>query len=326
MDLGISTINDSLNFGVVTSCGTEATPKEDLKIEKITAMSLIKTFKSAVTFDISKTSTGLGVWDGVEYKKYKITMDTVYNKTDALSEARMRREFKEYLTELLGGKHFELVVVENVFGGENFDTVRILLALNTVADELILEGVFTADTVRKVDNQSWKMCLRKVHKVKGKPTDKYEIEEIMKYLEFDFALENCNLTDSQKDEIGYQDILDCTGLLCAMAISKTMDVKIKSGKSIKMASIEILNFDCEEDLDFCDEKVLRRYPIERVQLTGSVEKTILNTVNDRPTEDIIFELEVPNERLGTFVSRYNIPFSDYGSVLLIFFRKALKRK
>lgn len=326
MDLGISTINDSLNFGVGTSYGVASTPKEDLSIEKITAMSLIKTFKSAVTFDISKTSTGLGVWDGVEYKKYKITMDTVYNKTDALSEARMRREFKEYLTELLGGKHFELVVVENVFGGENFDTVRILLALNTVADELILEGVFTADTVRKVDNQSWKMCLRKVHKVKGKPTDKYEIEEIMKYLEFDFALENCNLTDSQKDEIGYQDILDCTGLLCAMAISKTMDVKIKSGKSIKMASIEILNFDCEEDLDFCDGKVLRRYPIERVQLTGSVEKTILNTVNDRPTEDIIFELEVPNERLGTFVSRYNIPFSDYGSVLLIFFRKALKRK
>ena len=326
MNLGVSTLESPTSFGVATEDGIVQTQEDDFKIEKVTVNSLLKTFKSAVTLDISKRSTGLGVWDGKEYTKYQITMDTVYDKTDALSEAKIRKEFKEYLTEILGGKHFELLVVENVFGGENFDTVRILLALNTVADELILDGVFTADTVKKVDNKSWKMCLRKVYKVKGKPTDKYEIEEIMKHLEFDFALENCNLSDSQKEEIGYQDILDCTGLLCAMAISKVMNIKIKSGKHIKMSSIEILSFDCEEDLDFCEMSVIRKFPIKRVSLQGSVEKTILNTVNDSPTEDIIFEVEVPNEKLGSFVSRFNIPFSDYGTVIILFFRKALERK
>ena len=44
----------------------------------------------------------------------------------------MRRDLKVKLSEIVVGRDFEVCIVEDVYGGENFDTVRKLLNLNTV--------------------------------------------------------------------------------------------------------------------------------------------------------------------------------------------------
>lgn len=291
--------------------------------DKVSVTSLLSQLKSGLSLDISKSSTGVALWENGELKKYRISLDLEYSKEDPYSEARMRLEFKGYLTELLGGREFEVAVVENVFGGENFDTVRKLLALNTVLDELALTGVIKVGKMFKWGNQEWKSWLRKLHKVGHAPTDKYEIEQVMLALEFDFALEHCNARPSVKEEIGYQDILDATGQLCALSLMLNSDTKKAKPRSIGMKSVEVTYIADLVELDYIEDSIFGKFPIQDVILTSTIEKTILSTIT--ADEDYIYAMEVNRGRLGTFGIKHNIPFGD-GTCVLLFFRKDLRKK
>ena len=310
-------------FGDV-SFGIEGVEEQSKPLfDKVSVLSLLSQIKSGVSLDISKRSTGVALWENGELKNYRVWIDLDYDKSNPYSEAKMRLEFKGYLVELLGGKELEVAVVENVFGGDNFDTVRKLLALNTVLDELALTGVVKVGRMFKLDNQTWKSWLRKLHKVGKAPTDKYEIEQIMLSLGFEFALEHCNDKQSVKDEIGYQDILDATGQLCALSLMLNSNVKADKPRSLGMRNIEVDYIEDIVELDYMDDDIYSKFPIKDVSLTSTIEKTILETVS--LGEDYIYAMEVDRRMLGTFGVKHSIPYGDDTCVLL-FFKKELRKK
>ena len=105
-------------------------------------------------FDLSLTSTGIAGLEDGEFFTSVLSLKEEAGK----SEAHARMKLKAELAEEFEGVHFDAVIVEDVFFGASPKTYRQLLSLNTVVDELLLEGVFTGELVR-VDNNRWKKWL-----------------------------------------------------------------------------------------------------------------------------------------------------------------------
>ena len=151
--------------------------------------------------DISKTSSGVTYIENGEKTVGNITLE---DPKGVHKEVLLRRELKRDLTELVEGKDFDLIVIEDAFIGENADTVRKLYALNTAIYELILDGVCSCKKFVRVNNQQWKSWLYSV--------DTYGISRGLNDKEkIRICLELIGVTDDMSD--GYQDRLDSTGLV-----------------------------------------------------------------------------------------------------------------
>lgn len=282
------------------------------EIEKPTVRSLLSAFESAISLDISKNSTGVCLWEGGDYRLFRIDIETPYNSKDPLSEARMRKEFRGYLETLTGGRKFEVGVVENVFGGENFETTRILLSLNTVLDEMILDRVCSIERYFKRENSAWKKWFRLLTNVGKGLNHKYEIQEIMRFLEFDFFLENEHLRPTDKLDIGFQDKLDATGLLCALSLELNSNIKTTTRRKVRLSDLKFGFVSDVEEFDYMDEDIFSEYPIKEVNLgrkdIGSQFKDIFS-IQER---NCIYYMLVPNERLGNFGVVRDFPYMDQG--------------
>lgn len=316
-----------MNFGAIEEDKLENTEPTELTldIEKVTVKSLLSKYTSAVGLDISKTGTGVIVWENDKYETYSIEIDMEVDLIkDDLAEEKMRLEYEGYLLELFEGKHFELVAIENVFGGKNFDTVRKLLALNSVMGELILKGKISADRVIKRQNQEWKKWLRSIYRLKN-VNDKIEIEQALLHMEFEFAEKYHNESKGFKDKIRYQDILDATGVLCSAIIELQSNPTAERHKKLTMKNIEVTHLVDLSDIHYTDDKVINKFPVKLIDLNMSLEKQILHTINENSEENIVYAVQVPNSRLGTFGLSRDIPFYDQGYCVVVFYRKALKR-
>lgn len=316
IDLGVSCSNEI----------KEVKEEKTLECSRVTIDTLLSRFKSAIGLDISKNSTGVVIWEAGTIKQYRIVIDEEYDDSDVYSEIKMRLAFKKDLLSLVEGKEFEVAVVENVFGGTNFETVRKLLALNTVLDEIVIsDKKCVVEHMYKYENTYWKKWLRKVYKVDKAPTDKYEIEQILLYMGYPFAVNNTNLKPSEKAEIGYQDILDATGLLCALSMELGSGVVRKQGKKLRMDNVEIDYIGDLTELDYIEDRIYKRFPIELVNYNGkSLEKFILSTLQESD-EDIIYGIQIPYYELGAFAMKYNI-IEISEDIVLLFYKKSLKRK
>ena len=167
-------------------------------IEKLTVLNLFKTIKSGIGLDISKNHTGIVIWNGKTIETYGFAIEE-YDKSDYFAEYKMRRDFKEKLYQIVKDRHFEYCIVEDVYSGENFDTVRKLLALQTVIDELIFEHVCVVDNFVRWLQVEWSKYTRQVYKQAGRLKSKLETQGILEYLEFDFYLEHKgDLTELRK--------------------------------------------------------------------------------------------------------------------------------
>ena len=115
--------------------------------------------------DISVSSTGICIASKAGIQVGNIHMPKY--KDDVFALAKRRLYFKEallgVLEEGLGGEEppsFAAVVVEDVFGGVNQNTVRELYNLNTVIDELIVEGSVETEDFSRIQNSVWKSWIR----------------------------------------------------------------------------------------------------------------------------------------------------------------------
>ena len=124
---------------------------------------------------ISKRHTGVSIWDKStnSITTYGFKLDD-YKSDDYFAEYKMRREFKSKLKEIVQDKYFEYCVIEDVYAGENFDTVRKLLALQTVIDELIFDGVVKIEHFYRWKEPEWMRNVRALYKHKGKLKAKLE--------------------------------------------------------------------------------------------------------------------------------------------------------
>lgn len=300
-------------------------------VKKPKVEDFLKRFESALSFDISMAGTGITEWhrEGSKIEHYSIHVDgEVDLDKDSLAEEKMRLAYEKDVLDLFEGKHYEVIVVENVFGGSNFDTVRKLLALNSVIGTLVLRGSILTDNFYKRSNKVWKKYLSKVYRVKGLK-DKLNIEQALLYMEYPLAVNYTNASSKVKDDLCYQDLLDSMGMLVGLSIELSeLDNKKASKRNLQMRDITLSYVVDLVDLDFLDDDILKEASFEQVDLDMDLEKKILLQSQEGydKEEETAYVMRVENEKLGAFGTRHDLPFLEQGFLYLVFYDKWLTKR
>lgn len=185
--------------------------------------------------DISKDSSGITYVENGE----RITGNIVLEDTKGVhKEVLLRRALKEDLRELVKGKDFDVIIIEDAFVGENAETVRMLFALNTAIDEMLLDGECSTKVFVRVSNKLWKSWLCKSIDTEGVTTGLNDKEKIR------ICLEMIGVVEEGK---GYQDRLDSTGLLVSYFLKGNEEVK--EGKLEKKRKVRLCDIDASYDVD-----------------------------------------------------------------------------
>lgn len=185
--------------------------------------------------DISKDSSGITYVENGE----RITGNIVLEDTKGVhKEVLLRRALKEDLRELVKGKDFDVIIIEDAFVGENAETVRMLFALNTAIDEMLLDGECSTKVFVRVPNKLWKSWLCKSIDTEGVTTGLNDKEKIR------ICLEMIGVVEVGK---GYQDRLDSTGLLVSYFLKGNEEVK--EGKLEKKRKVRLCDIDASYDVD-----------------------------------------------------------------------------
>lgn len=296
---------------------------EDIKIDRIekpTIYDIFQCITSGVGLDIAKNHTGVFIWHEGAIETYGFTLSE-YDKTDYFAEYRMRMDLRSSLQAILGGRDFEYMVVEDVYGGENFDTLRKLISLNTVPDELIFGGVCSAQNFIRWSEAEWVSAAKLIYKQRGKLKPKIEIQELLQYLEFDFACNNKDLSDADKKNIYYEDICDACGMLLGAVMKKIM--RLDTSKKVKLKISDIKMVYVENYVDFASvrDKVISCNSNKEVVLNlRCLEKSILTNVERNP--DMVLFAKVPVASLGSFGIKHRFKFFESGTGYLFFYKKS----
>ena len=296
----------------------ELTVSENIK--KLSINNIIPREGLFLGLDISLDSTGICLIEngkkitgnvGLEDERTQIES----SKDRLHEEVLLRRELKKNLETLVSGKNFDLIVIEDVYSGINPRGVRILYALNTAIDELILDGVCSCKRFVRVGNGEWKKWLFKVYSgddLKGL-NDKVKIEKVL------------NELDVYEEGEGYQDRLDATGMIVAHFIEKSFNTVMKSDKvksrNIKLSDLEFLYEPDTSDI-FNAEDWLSDLKVVWFKERNISKKGILELINENPnrlfiSEDAIF--------LGRMASVLGIDWTISSGGYLAFYVKKKKR-
>lgn len=296
----------------------------DSVIEKPTIKNILPCLDSALALDISKNHTGIVIWNGKEVEIYGFELNEL-NKTDYHTEYRMRLDFKEKLKAIISGRQFEWCIVEDVYGGENFDTVRKLLALQTVIDELIFEGCVKVTNFRRYLQSQWSALARRIYKQQGALKSKYETQGLLEYLEWDYYLEHKDMTNAQKTAIFFEDKCDAMGMIVAAVAEKSFKPQTEQRPQvIRISDIKLVYLEDYRVLKSIRDKRIKTEPFTHIDLphSGNLEKNIINAVMSN-TDDVLCA-ELPVSRLGQFGLKHKFNFYPSGVGYLIFYYKTKK--
>lgn len=281
-------------------------PKEDigLSFDFPSESNLIPKVGSYLGLDISEGSTGICLYENGEKIRANISLTTPEN--DTFREVKARRELKTYLSELIEGKQLDLIIIEDAFQGVNPKTTRLLYALNTAIDEMILDGICTCEKFKRVSNKEWKGWLFKIDsegKFKGL-NDKIRIQECL------------NILGVTEEGEGFQDRLDACGILLGYFLCQSEILEKEAKKKKKRVSFEDVDFDYQPDEDLALEYVRKeRSCINKIIIQDKrVTKTkILDYLSENPdcvhiTNDLVLignlgmQLDLPCLQEGGYFS------------------------
>lgn len=165
--------------------------------------------------DISKDSTGVCLYLNGEKTTANISIEG-YSKADPHAEAKARiglqKDLLEFFSVVGNVSCFDLIVIEDVFEGVNPSTTRLLYALNTAIDELILWGRVECKEFARISNQTWKSWLNSAgnsDELKGL-NDKLKVQKVLSQL------------GVEESGSGYQDRLDATGMVLGYLMQKSL--------------------------------------------------------------------------------------------------------
>lgn len=286
---------------------------------KQTVHSILGNIKSGIGLDISKNHTGIVYWDGSEIHEYGFSTSE-YDKTDYFAEYKMRRDFKNKLKEIVQGKYFEICIVEDVYGGENFDTVRKLLALNTVIDELIFENVCTVKKFLRWNEPKWAKCTRTIYKQRGKLKSKVETQGILEYLGYPFYMAHKDDRAGVKKEIFFEDICDACGMLLGAVMDEIMNINIVKGTPLKLSNIKMVYVEDLADTYSCRDKRISEEGFIDVELDfRKLEDSIIKQASAHPNDVLCAFL--PSDKLGVFGMKHKFTFYDSEESYLLFYKK-----
>lgn len=293
---------------------------ENSILSRATVEGILSQVKSGIGLDVAKNHTGICIWNGVGVETYGFSIKE-YDKSDYFAEYRMRRDFKAKLKELVEGHDFEVCIIEDVYGGENFDTVRKLLALNTVIDELIFERACTVDKFFRWNEPQWLSALRTVYKQRGRLKAKVETQGILEFLNWDFYMSNCGKSDSEKKGIFFEDICDACGMLVGAVQQLNMNINLAKAASLRLSDIKMYYIGILEDCYSVKDNRVRNEGFIEVDISGrNIEKEIVTQAGLHPNDVMCAFL--PPSKLGVFGMKHKFTFFDGEEEgYLVFYRK-----
>lgn len=271
--------------------GDDKIEDNSLKIERLSEKNIVPSKGTFLGLDISKTSTGLClIRDGEKITgniELNEDLEEIKKSDDWVhSETLLRRRLKKYLSELVEGVHFDVIVIEDAFSGENPEVTRMLYGLNTAIDEMILDGLCSCDKFIRVNNREWKSWVGK----SVDPENKYK--GLNDKIKIQYWLRDIGITEG--DDKGFQDRLDSTGLLIGYFLQQEkVDQKYVDGKGINITWSN-LDFAYELDTAFIYEGREWLADLNTVYLNENeriTKKQILKWINKNP--DSIFITEKP---------------------------------
>lgn len=273
--------------------------------QKLTYMSLLRNAEPFLSLDISVVSTGYVLWNGKElqYGAFKIT------ETDS---RKRRMQFADFLTDLLRGTNIKYAVIEDVIGGCNFKTTRILTELNIMLEMLIDFGRVPDFPVYRKDNKVWKKELNALNQdekgIRGE-NDKEVIRNVLYSLDF--------------RPVAPQDVYDAMGIALAYIYSKTVVKsentveKIKALKTDLSKGYKKTQYKTREEMLEAAERSLKRTKkfkgvVEIVYDNGQYSNLLkqFKAVVEEKGDDYIFCICTPLNKIGNIFVTANFDLSD----------------
>lgn len=304
-------INQELDFLVDNIEEKNIVEMPEIVFENPTENNLIPRVGLYLGLDISETSTGVCLYENGEKVSANIYLETPADID--FREVRLRRELKKDLSELIVGKSFNLIIIEDAFQGVNPSTTRLLYALNTAIDELILDGVCKCEKFLRVSNKTWKSWLFTI-----------DSEGIFKGLKDKIKIEKClELLGVHDSGEGYQDRLDSCGMLLGYFLCKD---KIKEKSNKKRVAFEDIDFDYQEDIDLAVMNIKAEVggiSIGFVDEPSWSKKKMVDYLTENPSKVLVTKDLV---RLGFFADKLGLPYFEDGAYFAFWVKpKKLKK-
>lgn len=300
-----------MEFGL---CELAPNEEEGYKLNVLSELDIIPKTGIYLGLDISEESSGICLYKDGE--KVSANISLVTKESEDFYEVKCRRELKDCLLELVSGLNIDVIVIEDVYQGVNPKTTRILYAINTAMDELILDGACSCKRFIRVQNKVWKSWLFKLdteHRFKGLE-DKLRIQK---------CLELVGVVDSGE---GFQDRLDSCGMLIGYFYFGKNEV-IRSNKRVDFKDLAFLYMESE---DFILEEVrssnnLEELTIQRFSFGNKriSKKYIQDLVSENPDRVFISDSEI---KLGNFMEVLNVDSISEEAGFLAFWVKPKRLK
>lgn len=191
----------------------------------------------ALSLDVSKTSTGLTIFENGRTQPYCLKLETDDNTAKYPVGERML-ELREAIVDIVGeNTHFDLICVEEAILGVNAKVSGVAYALNFVIDMLILDGIITCDHFMRINNKSWKAIMRKHTGViplkSGSDKDKKDIINYFQALNYSMGYQvNSFKSWSAYMKSGIQDMLDSVGVMYG-SVEKVFREPNRSTKKVR---------------------------------------------------------------------------------------------
>ena len=285
-----------------------------------TTEGILKDIESAVGLDIAPNHTGIAIWKYGKLIRRGFKLSE-YDKDDLHAEYHMREELKKHLWALLGDSHFEYIIIEDVYGGQNFDTVRKLIALNTVIDELICEGSIRVDHFIRWKESEWAKYFRHLLKLSGRPQAKYETQEILCYIQDEFYMQNKDLSEAEKRKIFFEDICDASGMVYAVGMWKAQGEQKDTDCVISLKDIKMVYVNHLDDYVTVRDPIIssERPELQAVEVPSDIEALVLSLCKTHT--DKVLAINLPARKLGIWGLKKKYTYFEDGDGCLIFYVK-----
>lgn len=307
-----------MDLGFVDEVNEIGFNEDAVSFEKPTFENIIPKEGCFLGLDISEESTGVCLIINGNRRAYNISLSDEWKslENDCFREAKIRKVLAKKLMSLVGRLNFSKVFIEDVYVGENPKTIRLLYALNTVIDDLILEGYIKCDEFRRIQNRMWKSWLWTLDSsgdFKGF-NDKVKIQECLK------------MVGVEETGKGFQDRLDATGMIVGYFLCEDKIKETDRKKEIKKVSWSDVEVVYEPDTEFIyednawiegDDVIFFSYR-EKVG-----KKYIIEKLTENPSKVFISDDLMTLGRLGNDL---DLPIINGGGYLGFWIKESKRKK